>query len=159
MRKTAYFDEHWGDGWPQLRDIAPILIDPVRRTHFFAAGRDGGSFKIEGQYGTEGLTPQTGLIKTTLYIHMNPDHGVKLQYSQWDGRINQLITHHSKGDQGRLREFVHSFHGSPLSIGLFISFDQGWQAIKEFIGTDGKLSGAIEWIDDRDLPPEIFPDP
>lgn len=158
-RKTAYFDEHWGDGWPELRDIAPCLIDPVRRTQFFSKGWDGGSFTIEGQHGTEKLTPHTGLIKATLYMYMNPDHGVGLQYSQWDGRIKQLITQHSKGDLSRLREFVRSFHGTPLSLGLFISFESGWKAVKEFIETNGELPTSIDWIDGRDLSSDVFPDP
>lgn len=92
-------------------------------------------------------------------MHMNPEHGVKLQYSKADDVTNQLLTHHSKGDLSRLREFVRSFHGTPLSLGLFIPFEAGWTAVKEFIETEGNLPTSIDWIGDRDLPPETFPDP
>ena len=159
MRKEAFFDSHWGDGWPDLHNIESCLTDPKRRAHFFAKGRDGGSFFAEGLYGTENLTPQTGLVKASLYMHMSPDHGVKLQYSKWDGRIGKMNTHLSKGDLSRLNEFVRSFHGTPLSVGLFVSFEAGWKAVKEFIETEGELPKSIEWVADSDLPPGTFPYP
>lgn len=90
---------------------------------------------------------------------MNPDHGAKLVYARWDGRIQKKDSYNSKGDLKRLREFVRSFHGTPLSVGLFIPFEQGWKAIKEFIDTEGELPKSIEWLADNDLPPETFPDP
>jgi hypothetical protein len=86
---------------------------------------DGGSFFIVGLYGTENLLPQTGLVKAALYMCMNPDHGVKLQYSRWDGRIKEMSTSHSKGDLKKLEEFVRSFHGTPLSLGFVHSIRGG----------------------------------
>lgn len=159
MRTHAYFDSHWGDGLPKTDDIGPCLVDPSRRSQFFARGQDGGSFFIEGLYGTELLTPQTGLVKSALYMHMNPQHGVKLQHCLWDGRIKEMTAYHSKGNLTRLNKFVRSLHGTPQSLGLFIPFEQGWAAIKEFIETNGELPKSIEWVADCDLPPGTFPDP
>ncbi len=159
MRKTAYFDGHWGEGWPDLNNIESCLIDPKRRGQFFASGRDGGSFGVEGLYGTEALTPKTGRVDAHIYMFANPDHGVMLQYSKWDGRIQKKDTYNSKGDLSRLRESVRSFHGTPLSVGLFIPFAAAWNAVKEFIETDGELPKSIEWVASRDLPPSTFPDP
>jgi hypothetical protein len=65
----------------------------------------------------------------------------------------------SKSDLKRLRELVRSTHDTPLPVGLFIPFEQAWKAVKEFIETEGKLPTSIEWIANRDLPPNTFPDP
>jgi hypothetical protein len=46
-----------------------------------------------------------------------------------------------------------------MPIGLFVPFDRAWLAVKEFIETDGALSKSIDWIDDADIPDEVFPDP
>jgi hypothetical protein len=35
----------------------------------------------------------------------------------------------------------------------------GTEAVKEFIETDGALPKSIEWIANRDLPPNTFPEP
>jgi hypothetical protein len=59
----------------------------------------------------------------------------------------------------RLGEFVRSFHDTPLSLGLFIPFEKGWLAIKEFMLNEGELPTSIEWVASDDLPPETFPDP
>jgi hypothetical protein len=87
----------------------------------------------------------------------NPEHGVLLIYSKWGGGLKQ--TYGSKGDFARLRERVRSMHDTVLPVGLFIPFDKAWTAVKEFIETDGKLPKSIEWIANRDLPPNTFPDP
>jgi hypothetical protein len=87
----------------------------------------------------------------------NPEHGVLLIYSKWGGGLKQ--TYSSKGDFARLRERVRSMHDTVLPVGLFIPFDKAWPAVKEFIETDGKLPKSIEWIANRDLPPNTFPDP
>jgi len=59
----------------------------------------------------------------------------------------------------RLREWVRSTHDTPLPAGLFVPFETAWKAVKEFIETDGELPKSIEWIANRDLPPNTFPDP
>jgi len=159
MRKEGSFDNHWGDGWPDIKNVEACLIDPVRRSELFAKGRDGGCFAVTGLYGTENLRPREGLVSAVLFIHVNPDHGVKLVYSKWDGRIQQKFSYNSKGDLNRLGEFVRSFHGTPLSLGLFISFSTGWEAVKEFILTEGELPRSIEWVATEDLPKKTFPDP
>lgn len=159
MKRESFFDDHWGEGWPDLANIEYCLVDQNGREQFFAKGRDGGCFVAEGLYGTENMPPLTGQVKATLYMHMHPHRGVKLQYSKWDGRIKEKKTYHSKGDLGRLKEFVRSFHGTPLSVGLFISFKDGCRAVKEFIETEGELPQSIAWVDDEDLPPEVFPLP
>lgn len=157
MEKTAYFDGHWGEGWPELNYVESRITDAASRTRLFERGQDGGSFFIEGFNDAENWIPQNGQCKAALYLHMNLDCGVKLQHSKWDGR--RLIIHNSKGDLGRLGEFVRSLHDTPLSLGLFISFDLGWRAVKEFLQTDGALPKSIEWVANSDLPPETFPTP
>lgn len=158
MRKDAAFDAHWGNGWPELSQIEPLFLDPVARAQYFAKGRDGGNFSVEGLYGTEGLPIRGGLVSATLFLHMSPQYGVTLQYTKWDGRIQKQSSYNSKGNLGRLNEFVWSFHGTPLSVGLFVPFEDGWRAVKEFIQAEGELPKSIVWVSGNDLPPETFPD-
>ena len=95
----------------------------------------------------------------TLYLMFNPGLGIHLLYSKWDGRTRTKQSMNSKGDLGRIGEFVKSLHGDPMSVGLFVPFAAASRAVKEFIETDGELPTSIAWIASGDLPPEAFPDP
>lgn len=159
MRKEASFDDHWGSGWPDPELIDHCLVDPQGRAEWFAKGRDGGCFVAEGLSGAEGLSPHQGLVTATLYMNASPDHGVTLQYSRWDEKVGKLRTFHSRGDLRRLKEFVRSFHDTPLSLGLFVSFEAGCRAVKEFMKTEGELPQGIDWIAGDELPPRTFPLP
>ena len=64
-----------------------------------------------------------------------------------------------RADLRRLRECVRNLHNTPLPVGLFIPFESAFEAVKEFIETDGALPKSIEWIANKDLPPNTFPDP
>lgn len=157
MEINSYFAGHWGSGWPAPEQIDRCLLDPVARREFFSKGNDGGSFCVKGLYGTEGLPARGGLVTATLFLAMSPQYGATLQYTKWDGRVEKQTSYNSKGDLKRLDEFIWSVHGTPLSVGLFIAFEGGWRAIKEFIQTEGELPTSIEWMSSRDLPPETFP--
>ena len=159
VKKEAAFDDHWGNGWPEISVVEQALSDPERLAQLFARGRDGACFSIEWIYDKNNSAPQYDLVGATLYVHMNPDHGIKLQYSKWDGRIGEKKIFHSKGDLARLTQFVRSFHRTPLSIGLFIPFETGRKAVKEFLETDGELPRSIDWVSDDELPSEVFPRP
>lgn len=87
----------------------------------------------------------------------NPEHGVLLIYQKWGGGHNDAFS--SKGDLRRLRDLVRTLHDDPLPVGLFITFAEAWKAVKEFIETDGELPKSIEWIANKDLPANTFPDP
>jgi Immunity protein Imm1 len=159
VKKEAAFDNHWGKGWPEIRIVEQNLSDPEKLAQLFAQGRDGGCFSIEWTYDKNNSAPQSELVGATLYMHMNPNHGIKLQYSKWDGRTGEKKTYHSKGDLTRLKEFVRSFHRTPLSIGLFVPFEVGRKAVKEFLESDGELPRSIDWMSDDDLPSDVFPLP
>jgi len=158
LRKEASFDTHWGDGWPDVKTVEYCLCDPQRRAQYFADGYDGGCFAIEG-YEDEKLVPISPYKGAVLYMHMNPEHGIKLQHSCWDRRVGRRDTYHSRGNLSRLKEFVRSFHGTPLSVGLFVPFDVGCRAVKEFMETNGELPRSISWVSETDLPVGVFPDP
>lgn len=159
MRKESSFGEHWGDGWPELKEIQASLLESAQREAFFAKGRDGGCLTARGLYGTEDLPVREGLVTAILFFHLHPDYGTTLLYTRWDGRVQKKDSFSSKGDLRLLGKFVRSFHGTPLSLALFIPFEHGWKAIKEFMETEGEFPKSIEWISDADLPPETFPDP
>jgi hypothetical protein len=133
------------------------FLAPPGRRWFFETENDSASLTAEGVDGTEHLEADKGRIDVDLDMWGNPEHGVLLIYSKWGGGLKQ--TYSSKGDFARLRERVRSMHDTVLPVGLFIPFDKAWTAVKEFIETDGKLPKSIEWIANRDLPPNTFPDP
>jgi hypothetical protein len=159
MRKNAYFDNHWGDGWPSPAHVESCLADPKGRQRFFADDHEGGSFVAEGLYGTAGLPRSSGRVDVTLYVIANSKHGLLLDYQKWDGQAQRRVGYVSKGDLNRLQQYVETSQGNLLPIGFFISFESGCNAIKEFITTDGELPSGISWISEDDIPPNTFPGP
>jgi hypothetical protein len=82
---------------------------------------------------------------------------VLLIWTKWGGGYKENYS--SKGDLERLGERVQTLHGDLLPVGLFVPFPTAWKAVKEFLETDGALPKSIEWIADKDLPPNTFHDP
>ena len=157
MRKIAYFDTHWGAGWPELKWLEPYFLNSPDKRWVFVGRTADGSLAAEGVDGTEHLEEGRGRIDIHLRFWGNADLGVLLIWSKWGGGLKQ--TFNSKGDLSRLKEIVYSYHDTPLPVGLFIPFEAAWKGVKEFIETDGELPKGIEWIANRDLPPNTFPDP
>jgi hypothetical protein len=157
MKKRALFDTHWGAGWPALSWLEPyFLVRPERRWPF-SGGSDSAEFSAEGVDGTDHLQANKGRIDIRLEVWGNAKLGVLLIYSKRGGGYKDVFS--SKGDLTHLRELVRSTHDTPLPVGLFIPFESAWNAVKEFIETDGALPKSIDWIANRDLPPNTFPDP
>jgi Immunity protein Imm1 len=156
MRKYAYFASHKGDGWPELEEIEHYFLAPPGKRWFFERN-DSAILRTFGVDGTEHLPPNKGRIDIDLEMWANPELGVLLIWSKWGGGLKLNYT--SKGDLNRLREWVRSYHNTPLPVGLFIPFEMAWKAVREFIETDGELPKSIEWIANSDLPPNTFPDP
>jgi hypothetical protein len=157
MIKRAYFDTYRGVGWPSIPWLKSYFLSPDKRWGF-GGGNDSAGLDAEGVDGTEHLQPNHGRIDIHLEMWGNPKLGVLLIYSKWGGGHKEM--HTSKGDLSRLRELVRNLHDTPLPVGLFIPFESAWKAVKEFIETDGMLlPKSIEWIANRDLPPNTFPDP
>ncbi|MGH6770083.1 MAG: hypothetical protein ACRECO_13795 [Xanthobacteraceae bacterium] len=157
MRKRAYFDSHWGDGWPDAKWLERYFIGPSSSRWRFETRSDDGSLAVQGVDGTEGLKRSQGRIDIDLMIFGKSEYGVLLYYRKSGGGMNDGYFSH--GDTAQLRKWVRTLHGTPLSLGLFIPFDLAWKGVKEFIATDGKLPTSIAWISQRDLPPDVFPDP
>lgn len=157
MKKRAYFDSYWGPGWPNIAWMEPYFLAPAERRWFSHTGNDSAGLDLEGVDGTAHLQPNKGRIDIHLEMWGNPNLGVLLIYSKRGGGFKDTFT--SKGDLNRLRELVRSTHDTPLPVGLFIPFESAWNAVKEFIVTDGALPKSIEWVANRDLPPNTFPDP
>jgi hypothetical protein len=158
LERSVYFDVFDGSGWPELSELEPFFLTQKGHEWSYKGGNDSWGLDAQGLYGTQNL-PRQDRVNVHLYMIGSPVHGVFLQYSKWDGRIKKKDTYYSKGDLGRLREFVRSLHGTPLAVGLFIPFVDAWKAVKEFIETDAELPKSIQWVASEDLPPETFPDP
>jgi Immunity protein Imm1 len=157
MRKHVYFDRLWDWRWPDPNELERYFLAPPGKEWFYEGGNDSASVTAEGLHGTQHLEIGKGRIDLSLMMWGNPKLGVLLIYSKRGGGYKELYS--SKGDLNRLQEWVRSLHDTPLPVGLFIPFGTAWKAVKEFIETDGELPKSIEWIANRDLPPNTFPDP
>ncbi len=157
MRKYMYVASQRAWKWPEPREIEPYFLAPPGQEWSYSGGNDSWGLRAEGLYGTEDLQLGKGRVDAELAMWGNPNHGVLLIYSKWGGGYKDMFS--SKGDLGRLHELVRSLHDTPLPVGLFIPFREAWKAVKEFIETDGELPKSIEWVANKDLPPNTFPDP
>src|SRR5262245_50479678 len=156
MRKRAYFASRMIDGWPRPQAIEGFFLGPPDKRWFSYTLDDTAGFNADGVDGTEHLESREGNnIRLALVAH--PDLGVLLNWSKWDGSKQQRQTYHSKGDLSRLREFVSTRQNDPTPVGLFVPYETAWKAVKQFLETDGALPDSIEWLADRDLPPDAFP--
>lgn len=157
MRKDCYFGDFDGPGWPVADELKKYFLDRGR-LWISPGGNDNWALEVQGLYGTDALSLNES-VNVNLRMTGSSKHGVTLQYSKWDGRIQRKDTFYSKGDLSLMREFVRSLHEDLLCIGLFIPFESAWNAVKEFMESDGELPTSIEWIASRNLPPGTFPHP
>jgi len=157
MRKRTFFDSRRSKGWPDPEVLEPYFFAPPGEEWFHTGGNDTAGLDAEGADGTEHLAPNKGRINIGLSMWGVPGLGVLLIYTKWGG--GNKLTYSSRGDLSRLREWVRSLHNTPLPVGLFVPFAPAFQAVKEFIETDGELPKSIEWIANKDLPPNTFPEP
>jgi hypothetical protein len=155
--KQAYFDVYWGEGWPKIDWLQPYFLGPPEKRWFFSSGNDSASLSIEGAERTEHLERGKGRIDIHLEMWGHPKLGVLLVRSKRGGGHKEV--HSSCGDLSRLQQWVRTLHNDPMPVGLFIPFDKAWLAVKEFIETEGELPKSIEWIANKDLPENTFPDP
>lgn len=157
MKRETYFNSRHQEGWPNPAEIEPFFA-PGGEQWFHTTGNDSGGLSAEGLYGTENEDHLAGRrVDLDLMMWGIRDVGVLLIYQKYGGGYQEAFT--SKGDLRRLREWVRSTHNDPLPVGLFIPFPKAYEAVKEFIETDGQLPKCIEWVANKDLPPGTFPDP
>jgi hypothetical protein len=157
VKKRTYFPWDNTPGWPPLEELEPYFLAPPGEEWFFEADSDNAILEGQGADGTEHLPAGKGRIDIKLEMWGDPEHGVLLIWSKWGG--GHELTYTSKGDMTRLREFVFDQHDTPLPVAFFIPFEQAWEAVKEFLQTDGAFPKTIEWVANEDLPPNTFPDP
>jgi hypothetical protein len=158
MRKTAYFASRPLDHWPEPEEMKRYFLSPPGKRWFFETGNDSADLRAEGVAGTEHLKLEEGRIDASLAMWGHPELGVLLIYSKHAGGHREVYS--SKGNLSRLGDLVRSMHDTPLPAGLFIPFEQAWVAVREFIETDARrLPNGIDWVSNRELPPNTFPDP
>jgi hypothetical protein len=160
MKKSARIASDWYDeGWPEPEDIERYFLAPRGKQWFGREPRsnDAGAFWIEGADGTEDLPENEGRIYIDLSLWGHPDLGVLLIYWKRGGGSDE--TYSSAGDLAKLGEIFRANHGTKLPVGLFIPFEEAWKAVREFLETDGQLPKSIQWIANKDLPPNTFPPP
>ena len=157
MKKRTYFDSKRTKGWPTPDELKPFFFGPPRQEWFSTGGNDGAMLSAKGLHGTEGGVSWKTRVDLDLTLYGIPGLGVLLIYHKYGGGYSEAYT--SKGDLTRLKEWVRNLHQDPLPVGLFIPFADAYEAVKEFIDTDGQLPKSIEWIANEDLPPGTFPQP
>lgn len=157
MDRKAYFDSYLDKDWPSLTFLEPYFLAPPGSEWFYDDGNDSAGLWIDGVDDSSHLPAGKGRVSVELMMWGHPVHGVLLIHRKAGGSTDEV--HSSKGDLTRIREWVRSLHDDPLPIGLFIPFDRAWLAVKEFMETGGKLPTSIEWVRNRDLPDNTFPDP
>jgi hypothetical protein len=157
MNKVAYFDTHWGNGWPSIGLLKKYFIAPEGQQWRFERRTGEGSLIVEGVDGTDHLPEGKGRVDAILRMWGMPGLGNFLMWTKWGG--GNKLTYYSRGDLGRILENVRTPYDLPLPIGLFIPFEQAWPAVREFVETDGELPTAIAWVAEHELPPEAFPEP
>ena len=158
VRKFTYFDRIDRDDWPAPQELRQYFFAPPGQEWFHTGGNDTAGLTAEGLYGTENEDHLNGnRVDLDFYIYGIPSLGVLLIYHKHGGGYQEVFT--SKGDMTRLCEWVRNLHNDPLPVGLFIPFPKAYDAVKEFIETDGQLPKCIEWVANKDLPPNTFPDP
>lgn len=157
MKKSTYFDSRPQKGWPKPEELEPYFLAPPGKRWFNTGGNDSADLRAVGVDGTGHLEEEKGRIDLALMMWGNPDLGVLLIYRKYGGGLQEAFT--SFSDLNRLGEFVRTLHRDKMPVGLFIPFEDAWKAVKEFIETDGQLPRSIEWIANKDLPPNTFPPP
>jgi hypothetical protein len=157
VRKSTYFDSQDHDGWPDPQALKHYFVAPPGEEWFHTHGNDTAGLTAEGLYGTEQRAPGRDRTDLDLDLYGIPGLGVLLIYHKYGGGYAEAYT--SKGDLSRLQEWVRNLHNDPLPVGLFIPFADAYEAVKDFIETDGQLPKSIEWVANKDLPPGTFPDP
>ncbi len=155
MFRKCYFGDFKGDYWPRAEQLAPYFFS--NPPWAFKGGNDSWGLDAFGLCGTEAL-PEADRVNVYFFVSGRSDAGINLTYRKWDGRVQDAFYWHSKGRPERLREFVKTGHGDLLSAGLFIPFDAGFRAVKQFIERDGELPDVIEWVTPGELPRGTFPD-
>ena len=86
MRKTIYFDNFDGNGWPAPDELRRFFLAPKGQEWSFEGRNDSWGLDIQGLRGTENR-PEKDRVDVHLYMIGNRDLGVYLGYSKWDGRI------------------------------------------------------------------------
>jgi hypothetical protein len=157
MRKRVHFDEFWGNGWPSLTELEPYFLAPAGKQWFNTGGNDSAGLSLEGVENTEHLRPGEGRITIDLTMSGDPRFGVLLIYSKRGGSDSFAFT--SKGNAALNGQYTRTLHSDLMPLWHYISFEEAWKAVKEFIETDGALPKSIEWISNRDLDEDTFPVP
>ncbi len=157
MTRRCRFGELRIDSWPEPEELKRYFFAPRGKEWLQNPRNDGAIIWDQAAYGTEHLPVGNKRVKISLLLWGKPELGVLLVYSKLGGGYAEMFS--SKGDMSRIREWVRTTHYDLMPVGLYIPFAPAYEATKEFIETNGELPKCIEWIANRDLPANTFPDP
>ena len=156
MKKITSFRGYEGPGWPDEKWLEPFFLTSAGRREVFGVRNNGWGLRARGVDGTEDL-PFDKEINITLHIIGKPDLGVLLLYDRMSATDG--YSYYSVGNPKLFRTLVMATQVSRMPMGLFIPFEQAFEAVNEFIQTDGARPKCIEWIAPSDLPEGSFPEP
>jgi hypothetical protein len=145
MKKSTRFDKIQHDShWPEPEQMKPYFLGPGGRWEFEAGGCDG-SLRLDNDGDT---------IK--MYMTGHSEYGVHLNYISSKGGKKESFS--SKGSEGLLWYWFRDNQDNAVSFGLTVPFKKAWEAVSEFLESDGKLPKSIDWIKDEDIPRGVIPD-
>jgi len=101
-------------------------------------GNDSWALRAEGLCGTAVL-PRPDAVTVDLRMTGSPTIAVTLDFARWHGRLRRLDRYCSEGDLRRLGRFMYSLTGRPVFARTVHSFREAFEAVKEFIESDGEL--------------------
>jgi len=133
-----------------------VFFEPFEE-FWLEGSNDEACLSDEGVDGTIHLLPGDG--RSDIYLQMwgNSKLGVLLIYSKIGAPGSFAFT--SKGDFSKLGLYVRTMRGDIRPAWLYVQFEDAWKAVKEFIETDGARPKSIEWVSNKELTPDTFPDP
>lgn len=155
MRVHSTFGKMSIRDFPSIKDIERFFVS-YKEDEWSVGGASGADIVIYGAHGTEDGTPFKDRVDIWITIYDHPEYGMCTQYTKGGGGYRD--NYFSLGDVGRLSKVMHTRHGDPLPVGLFVSPTTAWIAVKHFIETRGDRSPDIDWISADDVPREAFPE-
>ncbi|MEM7303584.1 MAG: hypothetical protein AAF468_21095 [Pseudomonadota bacterium] len=153
--KWSGFVDHTYGYWPDPAEIKPFFSPEYENNEIYHGGGDDAVITLEGIDGTEHLQLGEGRKDIVLMMWFSPKFGVMLFYHRYgieDGEI-----YYSKGDMSKIHTVKRNKHSDPLPVALFIPFDDAFNALEDFINSEGKRSDRIEWVSGLDIPSNTFP--
>jgi hypothetical protein len=135
--------------WPDPDSVKNYFLQ-YSENAWMAGGGGDASFIAYGVDGTDGAPPYTSRIDARLGIWDHPKLGFCIYFSKSGGGVKEHF--YSLRDENDLATTVETRNGDSFARGLFVSGEEAWKAVEDFLTTKGTRSSRIKWVADSALP-------